>query len=70
MIYNSILELIGNTPIVKINKLVDKDDATLLAKLEWYNIGGSVKDRMAKYLIEYAEASGKLKKDKIILEAT
>jgi cysteine synthase len=70
MIYNNILELIGNTPIVKINKLVDKDDATLLAKLEWYNIGGSVKDRMAKYLIEYAEASGKLKKDKIILEAT
>jgi cysteine synthase len=70
MIYNSILELIGNTPIVKINKLVGKDDATLLAKLEWYNIGGSVKDRMAKYLIEYAEASGKLKKDKIILEAT
>jgi len=66
MIYNSILELIGNTPIVKINKLVGKDDATLLAKLEWYNIGGSVKDRMAKYLIEYAEASGKLKKDKII----
>jgi cysteine synthase len=70
MIYNNILELIGNTPIVKINKLVGKDDATLLAKLEWYNIGGSVKDRMAKYLIEYAEASGKLKKDKIILEAT
>jgi cysteine synthase len=70
MIYNNILELIGNTPIVKINKLVGKDDATLLAKLEWYNIGGSIKDRMAKYLIEYAEASGKLKRDKIILEAT
>ncbi|MEM3390539.1 MAG: PLP-dependent cysteine synthase family protein, partial [Thermoproteota archaeon] len=39
-------------------------------KLEWYNIGGSVKDRMALYLMEYAEASGRLSRDKIILEAT
>jgi cysteine synthase len=39
-------------------------------KLEWYNIGGSVKDRMAKYLIEYAESAGKLSRDKTILEAT
>ncbi len=66
----NVLDLIGNTPIVKINKLVDEGDAELYAKLEWYNIGGSVKDRMALYLIEYAEAAGKLSKDKIILEAS
>ncbi|MBI2938617.1 MAG: PLP-dependent cysteine synthase family protein [Thaumarchaeota archaeon] len=70
VVANSIIELIGNTPMVKLNKLVGSDDATLYAKLEWYNIGGSVKDRMAKYLIEYAEAAGKLDKARIILEAT
>lgn len=67
---HNVLKLIGNTPIVKINKLVSKEDAELYAKLEWYNIGGSVKDRMALYLMEYAEAAGKLSKDKIILEAS
>jgi cysteine synthase len=66
----NIIELIGNTPLVKINKLTKENEATVFAKLAWYNIGGSVKDRMAKYLIEYAEASGRLTKDKIILEAT
>ena len=70
VVANSIIELIGNTPMVKLNKLVGSDDATLYAKLEWYNIGGSIKDRMAKYLIEYAEAAGKLDKARIILEAT
>jgi len=48
----------------------ESTDATIYAKLEWYNIGGSVKDRMALYLIEYAEASGKLTREKKILEAT
>ncbi len=67
---NNILDLIGETPLIKINKLTKKNEATIFAKLEWYNIGGSVKDRMANYLIEYAEISGKLKKSKIILEAT
>jgi len=62
--------LIGNTPIVKINKLVSEGDADVFAKLEWYNIGGSVKDRLALYLIEYAEAQGKLDKNKVIIEAT
>ncbi|WP_225876133.1 PLP-dependent cysteine synthase family protein [Infirmifilum lucidum] len=66
----SVIDLIGRTPMVRINKLVSPEDAELYAKLEWYNPGGSVKDRMAKYLIEYAEAAGKLTKDKIILEAT
>ena len=68
--YNDILETIGNTPMVKINKLTGKNDATVLAKLEKFNPGGSVKDRIAKYMIEYAEKEGKLTKDKIILEPT
>lgn len=65
-----ITELIGQTPLVRINRLTRPSDATLYAKLEWYNIGGSVKDRMALYLIEYAEAAGTLTKDRRILEAT
>jgi len=56
--------------MVRITRLVSPDDAELYAKLEWYNPGGSVKDRMAKYLVEYAEVAGKLTKDKVILEAT
>lgn len=67
---NNIFDLIGGTPLVKINKLTGPEDATLYAKLEWYNIGGSVKDRMAYYIIQYAESAGLLKEDKIILEAT
>ncbi|MGQ9506666.1 MAG: PLP-dependent cysteine synthase family protein [Candidatus Bathycorpusculaceae bacterium] len=65
-----ITQLIGKTPMVKINRLTEPNNATVYAKLEWYNIGGSVKDRMALYLIEYAEAAGKISKDKKILEAT
>jgi cysteine synthase len=70
IVANNITDLIGGTPMVRINRLTGSNDATLYAKLEWYNVGGSVKDRMALYLIEYAEAAGKLKRDKKILEAT
>ena len=70
MIYNNIIETIGKTPLVKINKLTGENDATILAKLEKFNPGGSVKDRIAKYMIECAEKEGKLTKDKIILEPT
>ncbi|MEM2083980.1 MAG: PLP-dependent cysteine synthase family protein [Nitrososphaerota archaeon] len=70
IVANSIIDLIGKTPMIKINRLTKENDATIYAKLEWYNIGGSVKDRMALYLIEYAEVSGKLSKEKTILEAT
>ena len=58
-VVNHVTDLIGDTPMIKINKLVDKQCASVYAKLEWYNISGSVKDRMALYLIEYAEAVGK-----------
>lgn len=70
IVAKDILDLIGKTPMVRINRLTGPEDATIYAKLEWYNIGGSVKDRMALYLVEYAEAAGKLAKDKKILEAT
>lgn len=66
----SVVGLIGNTPMVKLNRLTGKDDATVYAKLEWYNIGGSIKDRMALFIIEAAEKAGKLDRNKIILEAT
>ncbi len=66
---SNILELIGKTPLVRINKLAPKNGATVYAKLEGQNPGGSVKDRMALYIIENAEAAGKLN-SKIILEAT
>lgn len=70
IVAENITELIGRTPMVKINHLTGPSDATVYAKLEWYNVGGSIKDRIALYLIEYAEVSGRLSRDKVILEAT
>ena len=55
MIYKNVLDLIGNTPIIKLNNLVDKDSAEVYVKLEKYNLGGSVKDRAALGMIEKAE---------------
>ena len=70
MIYNNILETIGKTPLVKINKLVSPEDATLLAKLEFFNPAGSVKDRIGLSMIEDAEKKGKLKPEMTIVEPT
>lgn len=69
-IARNVLDLIGNTPLVRINKLVGKNDAVVLAKLEKQNVGGSIKDRAAKYMIEDAERTGKLTTGKTILEPT
>ena len=66
----SILELIGNTPLVPVNRLNPVTDVVILAKLESFNPGGSVKDRIALSMIEAGEESGELNKDKIVLEAT
>lgn len=66
----NVLELIGNTPIVKLNKLAGKDYADIYVKLEYFNPGGSVKDRPALYMIEKAEEEGKLKKGYVIVEPT
>ena len=70
MLYNNILETIGNTPLVKINKLNPNPNVLLYAKLEGFNPTGSIKDRIALKMIEQAELSGCLTKDKIIVEAT
>ena len=70
MLYNNILEAIGNTPMVKINKLNPNPNVLLYAKIESFNPNGSIKDRIALKMIEQAENSGVLTKDKIIIEAT
>ena len=66
----NILETIGNTPLVKLNKVIDGIDALVLAKVETFNPGNSVKDRMALKMIEDAEADGRLKPGGTIIEGT
>jgi len=67
---NNILELIGNTPMVKLNKIVTKDMASIFAKLESFNPGGSVKDRICLSMIEDAESKGLIKPGATIIEPT
>ncbi len=69
-IANSIVELVGNTPIVKLNRLVDENSADVYLKLEYMNPGSSVKDRIALSMIEAAEESGRLKEGDTIIEPT
>lgn len=68
--YNNVLETIGNTPLIKINKLASEVKATVLAKVETTNPGNSVKDRMAVKMIEDAEKSGLIKPGGTIIEGT
>ena len=68
--FNNILETIGNTPLVKINKLAEGIEATVLAKVETTNPGNSVKDRMALQMIEDAEAEGRIVPGGTIVEGT
>lgn len=67
---NDILEAIGNTPLVEIPRMSPKKEVRIFAKLEGNNPTGSLKDRIAKYMIEEAEKTGELTPDKIILEPT
>ena len=64
------IDLVGYTPMVKINHIVPNKKVKVYAKLERYNPAGSVKDRIAKYMIEYGEREGLLTKDKIVIEPT
>ncbi len=70
MICENILQAIGCTPLVKINKLISKEGIEIFAKLEGFNPSGSIKDRVALRMIEQAEAIGELTHDKVIIEAT
>lgn len=69
-LYNSMNDLIGNTPLVKLVNSRMPDGVNVYAKLEFYNPSGSVKDRVGKYMIEYAERKGLLKPNGTIIEAT
>ncbi|MGB9696561.1 MAG: PLP-dependent cysteine synthase family protein [Ignavibacteria bacterium] len=67
-IFNNIMEVVGNTPIVKLNSLSKNLKANIYVKLEYMNPGGSVKDRIALYMIEKAEREGRIKPGDTILE--
>ncbi|NGO70927.1 cystathionine beta-synthase [Streptomyces boncukensis] len=68
--YESMIELVGNTPLIKLNNVTDGIQATVLAKVEYFNPGGSVKDRIALRMIEAAEESGELRPGGVIVEPT
>src|SRR3989440_11422394 len=70
MRFSSILDTIGNTPLVELKSFSPRPGVQIFAKLEGANPSGSIKDRIAKKMIEEAEASGKLTKDSILLEPT
>ena len=70
MICNNILEAMGNTPVIRLNKIVDEDSAEILVKFEGLNVGGSIKTRTAYNMIQEAEKQGKINKNTIIVEPT
>lgn len=70
MIYNNILEAIGNTPLIRLSRIVPEDAAQILVKYEGLNVGGSIKTRTALNMIQDAEAQGKINRDTIIVEPT
>jgi len=69
-VFNNVIEAIGNTPLVQLNRIVGRHDARVLAKIEYCNPGGSVKDRMAVHIIEAAERDGLLRPGSVIVENT
>ncbi len=70
MIYNNVLECIGHTPIIRLNRMVKKGSAEVLVKFEGLNVGGSIKTRTAYNMIAAAEKQGLINKDTIIVEPT
>lgn len=69
-VHESVLSAIGNTPIVRLNKLTGPEDATIYVKLEFMNPGGAIKDRMAVHIVNKAEKDGRLKPGGTIIENT
>src|SRR5471030_2161688 len=69
-IFNDITETIGGTPLVRLNRIIPKDHATVLAKCEFFNPLSSVKDRIGLAMIEAGERDGKINKDTVIVEPT
>ena len=70
MIYNNVLEAMGNTPIIRLNHMTDEDSARILVKYEGLNVGGSIKTRTAFNMLRRAEEKGLIEKDTIIVEPT
>ena len=70
MVYNNILEAVGHTPMVKLQRMVDPDCADIYVKFEGLNVGGSIKTRTALKMIQAAEREGMIKEDTIIVEPT
>ena len=70
MVYNNILEAIGNTPVIRLNRMPEEDSARVLVKMEALNVGGSIKTRTAMNMIEQAEKDGLISEDTIIVEPT
>lgn len=70
MVYDNILDAVGNTPIIRLNRIVEQDSAEILVKVEALNVGGSIKTRTALNMIKQAEKSGLIDKDTIIVEPT
>lgn len=70
VIYNNILDAMGNTPLIRLNRMVEKDSAQILVKFEGLNVGGSIKTRTAYNMIREAEEQGLINKDTIIVEPT
>ena len=70
MVYSNILEAVGNTPVIQLNRMTGPDDARVLVKFEGMNIGGSIKTRVALNMVNEAEARGELHEGSIIVEPT
>lgn len=70
MVYNNILEAIGHTPLIRLNRLSSPDDAEILVKFEGLNVGGSIKTRTAYYMLRDAERRGLINENTIIVEPT
>ena len=70
MIYNNVLEAVGQTPLIRLNRMPDADSAEILVKFEALNVGGSIKTRTALNMIEQAEREGLINRDSIIVEPT
>ncbi len=70
MIYENVLECMGQTPIIRLNRMPGENSAEVLVKFEGLNVGGSIKTRTAYYMIKKAEKEGRLKQDSVIVEPT
>ena len=69
-IKNNILETIGNTPLIRLNRITNQLPCEVLAKVDYFNPGNSIKDRMALKMVEVAEQDGRLKQGGTIIEGT